>query len=185
MISAILFLVFHLLDIPHVEGAAALVWHNHIPLNLVHRGILSNTVVGCLLGYCGAMETSQHLFISCDFYGSLWSQLLDSVKWHSLWWLKASHVVFVFGSDLWWLRLLDFSLSLFDNFAMASSATTMKILSFLFVVVLAVNVVSAQDLSPSLAPAPAPDTGAVGSLTNPVAMMGALIVLSMLAIFKH
>ncbi|AET02227.1 hypothetical protein MTR_8g037820 [Medicago truncatula] len=138
---------------------------------LVHRGILSDTAAGCLLG-CGAVETSQHLFISCDFYGSLWSlvrawlgvsgpdpfivsdhflqfthstgglrarrsfmqlvwllcawiiwndrnqrlfnnvgssidQLLDKVKWHSLWWLKASHAVFVFGSDLWWSRPLD------------------------------------------------------------------------------
>ena len=79
-------------DTPQVEGAAALVWHKHIPLkvsifawrlvknrlptraNLVHRGILSDAVAGCLCG-CGATETSQHLFISCDFYGTLWSQV--------------------------------------------------------------------------------------------------------------
>ncbi|XP_024634413.1 uncharacterized protein [Medicago truncatula] len=128
-------------DIPQVEGAPALrLLRNRLPTrqNLVHRGILSDTAAGCLLG-CGAVETSQHLFISCDFYGSLWSlvrawlgvsrpdpcfvsdhflqfthsagssidQLLDKVKWHSLWWLKASHAVFVFGSDLWWSRPLD------------------------------------------------------------------------------
>jgi hypothetical protein len=121
---------------------------------------------------CGSVETSQHLFISCDFYGTLWfqvrswlgvsgpdpfivsdhflqfthsaggarakrsfmqlvwllcawiiwndwnqrlfnnigssiDQLLDKVKRLSLWWLKASNVVFVFGSDLWWSKPLD------------------------------------------------------------------------------
>jgi len=75
-----------------VEGVAALVWHNNVPLkvsifvwrllrnclprrqNLVHRGILSDIDVGCLLG-CGYVETAQHLFISCDFYGTLWFQV--------------------------------------------------------------------------------------------------------------
>jgi len=167
---------------------AALVWHHHVPLkvsilawrllrnrlptrqNLVHRGILPDIGDGCLLG-CGSVETAHHLFISCDFYGSLWSQvrswlgvsgpdpiilsdhflqfthsaggmrarcsfmqlvwllcvwiiwndrnqrlfnnigssidqLLEKVKWHSLWWLKACNVVFGFGSDLWWSRPL-------------------------------------------------------------------------------
>jgi len=76
-------------DNSQVEGADALVWHKHVPLkvsifawrlvknrlptrpNLVHRGILSDMDAGCLLG-CGAIETSQHLFISCGFCGTLW-----------------------------------------------------------------------------------------------------------------
>jgi len=71
-----------------VEGADALVWHKHIPLevsifawrlvkntlptraNLVHRGILSEAGAGYLCS-CGDIETTQHLFISCDFYGTL------------------------------------------------------------------------------------------------------------------
>ncbi|KAI5410371.1 hypothetical protein KIW84_055756, partial [Lathyrus oleraceus] len=77
-----------------------------------------------------------------------------------------------------------FSSSLLRIFTMASSATTVNIFSFLFVVVFAA-VASAQDLSPSLAPAPGPDAGAAGSVTNSVAMIGASIVLSMLAIFKN
>ncbi|RHN66185.1 hypothetical protein MtrunA17_Chr3g0088071 [Medicago truncatula] len=66
---------------------------------------------------------------------------------------------------------------------MASSA--MKFFSFFFVFIFAATLASAQDLSPSLAPAPGPDVGAVGSVTNSVAMIGVSIVLSMLAIFKH
>ncbi|PNX65956.1 hypothetical protein L195_g028528 [Trifolium pratense] len=65
------------------------------------------------------------------------------------------------------------------------SATTMKSFSFFLVVVFAAAVASAQDLSPSLAPAPGPDAGAAGSVTSSVAIIGASIVLSMLAIFKH
>ncbi|WJX30991.1 hypothetical protein P8452_19474 [Trifolium repens] len=68
---------------------------------------------------------------------------------------------------------------------MASSATTMKFFSFLVVIVFAATMALAQDLSPSLAPAPGPDAGAAGSITSSVAMIGASIVLSMLAIFKH
>ena len=76
-------------DTSQVEGVDALVWHKHVLLkvsifiwrlvknrlptraNLVHRGILSDAVAGCLCG-CGDTETSQHLFISCVFYGTLW-----------------------------------------------------------------------------------------------------------------
>ena len=79
-------------DNPQVDRAEALVWHKHVPLkvsifawrllwnrlptrtNLVHRGILSGAVAGCLSG-CGDIETSQHLFISCDFYGTLWHKV--------------------------------------------------------------------------------------------------------------
>ncbi|AES69395.1 hypothetical protein MtrunA17_Chr3g0087981 [Medicago truncatula] len=68
---------------------------------------------------------------------------------------------------------------------MASSATTMKFFSFFFVAMLAASIASAQDLSPSLSPAPGPDAGAAGYVTNSVTMVGVSIVLSMLAIFKH
>ena len=79
-------------DTSLVEGADALVWHKHVPLkvsifawrlvknrlptraNLVHHGTLSDAGAGCLCG-CGDTETTQHLFISCDFYGTLWSQV--------------------------------------------------------------------------------------------------------------
>jgi len=33
-------------------------------------------------------------------------QLLDKVKYHSLWWLKANKTTFVYGSQNWWLNLL-------------------------------------------------------------------------------
>ncbi|KEH33214.1 hypothetical protein MtrunA17_Chr3g0088251 [Medicago truncatula] len=66
---------------------------------------------------------------------------------------------------------------------MASSA--MKFFPFFMVIIFAATVASAQNLSPSLAPAPGPDAGAAGSVTSSVAMIGVSIVLSMLAIFKH
>ncbi|AES88796.1 hypothetical protein MTR_4g062340 [Medicago truncatula] len=28
-------------------------------------------------------------------------QLLDKVRYHSLWWLKANNVVFMFGNQMW------------------------------------------------------------------------------------
>ncbi|RHN66181.1 hypothetical protein MtrunA17_Chr3g0088031 [Medicago truncatula] len=61
----------------------------------------------------------------------------------------------------------------------------MKFFSFFLVIIFAATVASAQDLSPSLAPAPGPDAGAAGSITSSAAMIGVSIVLSMLAIFKH
>ena len=42
---------------------------------------------------------------------------------------------------------------------------------------------TAQDLSP--APAPGPDAGAAGSVSSSVAVIGASVVLSMFALFKH
>ncbi|AES69398.1 hypothetical protein MtrunA17_Chr3g0088021 [Medicago truncatula] len=66
---------------------------------------------------------------------------------------------------------------------MASSA--MKFFSFFLVIIFAATVASAQDLSPSLAPAPGSDAGVAGSVTSSVAMIGVSVVLSMIAIFKH
>jgi hypothetical protein len=70
------------------------------------------------------------------------------------------------------------------NFAMASSSTTLK---FFFVFVVFAAMTSAQDLglSPASSPAPSPDAGAAGFVTNSMAMIGVSIVLSMLAILKH
>jgi hypothetical protein len=79
-------------DTPHVAHVAALIWHKQVPLkisifawrllqnrlptrsNLVDRGIITDADVGCLTS-CGGMETSQHLFITCDFYNSLWHKV--------------------------------------------------------------------------------------------------------------
>jgi len=46
---------------------------NRLPTrsNLLVRGIISDADAGCIAG-CAHMETSQHLFLSCDFYGLLW-----------------------------------------------------------------------------------------------------------------
>jgi len=41
--------------------------------NLLAHSIITNVDVGCLVG-CGHLETSEHLFLSCDFYGSLWRE---------------------------------------------------------------------------------------------------------------
>jgi hypothetical protein len=53
----------------------------------------------------------------------------------------------------------------------------MKFFSFFVVFVLAAAAASAEDLCP--------DVGAVGIVTNSVAMIGVSIVLSMFAIFNH
>jgi len=45
-------------------------------------------------------------------------------------------------------------------------------------------VATAQDLSPVSAPAPGPDAGAAGSVSSSIAIIGASIVVSMLAILK-
>jgi hypothetical protein len=71
-------------------GAAKdLLWHRQVPLkvsifawrllrdrlptktNLVSRGALPPDLHLCASG-CGGIETAQHLFLSCDFFGSLW-----------------------------------------------------------------------------------------------------------------
>jgi len=78
---------------------ADLTWHKQVPLKvsifawrllrnrlptrsiLLDRGIISYIDASCL-ARCPHMETSQHLFLSCDFYGLLW---------HAVWsWLGVS-----------------------------------------------------------------------------------------------
>ncbi|BAT92725.1 hypothetical protein VIGAN_07154300 [Vigna angularis var. angularis] len=68
---------------------------------------------------------------------------------------------------------------------MIQKAMASQTFSFAVVLVVALffAVASAQDLSP--APAPGPDAGAAGSVSSSMAVIGASVVLSMLAIFKH
>lgn len=69
---------------------------------------------------------------------------------------------------------------------MASSAMTFKSMAVVFVAVFFfAAVASAQDLGLSPSPAPGPDVGAAGSVSSSVAMIGASIVLSMLALLNH
>ncbi|GAU49412.1 hypothetical protein TSUD_374310 [Trifolium subterraneum] len=66
-----------------------LIWHKQVPLkvsifawrllrnklltkdNLANRGIITAEAQSCVAG-CGALESAQHLFISCSTFGSLW-----------------------------------------------------------------------------------------------------------------
>ncbi|QCD95551.1 hypothetical protein DEO72_LG6g245 [Vigna unguiculata] len=66
---------------------------------------------------------------------------------------------------------------------MASQTLSFNSFAVVLVVALFFAVASAQDLS--TAPAPGPDAGAAGSVSSSMAVIGASIVLSMLAIFKH
>ncbi|XP_045830915.1 uncharacterized protein LOC123922217 [Trifolium pratense] len=84
---------YHLLttqDAVTLDAASGLIWHRQVPLkvsicawrllrdrlptkaNLVTRGILSTEAHLCTYG-CGEVESAQHLFLSCSFFGSLWS----------------------------------------------------------------------------------------------------------------
>lgn len=76
-----------------LDHTTDLIWHKQVPLkasifawrllrdqlptrlNLRDRGIITNGEAGCLAG-CDQLGTSQHLFLSCDFYGSLWHGLV-------------------------------------------------------------------------------------------------------------
>ncbi|GAU15824.1 hypothetical protein TSUD_236400 [Trifolium subterraneum] len=73
-----------------LDAAEDLIWHDQVPLkvsilawrllrdrlptksNLVARGILSSEAHHCVSG-CKAIESAQHLFLSCSTFGSLWS----------------------------------------------------------------------------------------------------------------
>ena len=76
-------------DNPLADPAASLIWHNQVPLkvsifawrllrdrlptksNLVHRQIISSETSLCVSD-CGLVETSHHLFLSCNIFSSLW-----------------------------------------------------------------------------------------------------------------
>ncbi|GAU37762.1 hypothetical protein TSUD_102790 [Trifolium subterraneum] len=77
-------------DVAPLDVAAGLIWHSQVPLkvsilawrllrdrlptkaNLITRGCLSSVVHHCVSG-CGEVESAQHLFLSCNTFGSLWS----------------------------------------------------------------------------------------------------------------
>ncbi|GAU23941.1 hypothetical protein TSUD_181300 [Trifolium subterraneum] len=83
---------YHLLtfqDSVSLHAANGLIWHPQVPMkvsilawrllrdrlptkaNLVTRGILSPEAHFCVSG-CGAVESAQHLFLSCSTFGPLW-----------------------------------------------------------------------------------------------------------------
>ncbi|KAH1149096.1 hypothetical protein GLYMA_15G272500v4 [Glycine max] len=66
---------------------------------------------------------------------------------------------------------------------MASQATSFKSFVIALIVALFFAAATAQDLSP--APAQGPDVGVAGSVSSSMAVIGASVVLSMFAIFKH
>ncbi|GAU16278.1 hypothetical protein TSUD_299100 [Trifolium subterraneum] len=85
-----LLLNISLQDSVTIHAAESLIWHPQVPLkvsilawhllrdrlptkeNLVTRGILSSEAHFCVSG-CGAVESAQHLFLSCSTFSSLWS----------------------------------------------------------------------------------------------------------------
>jgi len=68
---------------------------------------------------------------------------------------------------------------------MASQAFSVNSFLVALVAALFFAVAAAQDLSPASAPAPGPDAGAAGSVSSSMAVIGASVVVSMLAILKH
>ncbi|GAU36842.1 hypothetical protein TSUD_213660 [Trifolium subterraneum] len=72
-----------------LHAATSLIWHSQVPLkvsllawrllrdwlptkvNLTYRGIIPVEDSHCVSG-CGAVESAQHVFISCSIFGSLW-----------------------------------------------------------------------------------------------------------------
>jgi hypothetical protein len=77
-------------DVVPLDATADLIWHTQVPLkvsilawrllrdrlptkaNLISRGILPVEDHHCVSG-CGAVESAQHVFLSCSTFGSLWS----------------------------------------------------------------------------------------------------------------
>ncbi|GAU31805.1 hypothetical protein TSUD_58060 [Trifolium subterraneum] len=88
--SAYHFLTFQ--DSVTLHVADGLIWHPRVPLkvsilawrllrdklptkaNLITRGILSPEAHFCVSG-CRAVESAQHLFLSCSTFGHLWSMV--------------------------------------------------------------------------------------------------------------
>ncbi|MCI44378.1 70 kDa peptidyl-prolyl isomerase, partial [Trifolium medium] len=75
-----------------VDVVEDLIWHKQVPLkvsilawrllrdrlptkvNLASRGIITPDAQSCV-AVCGGIESAQHLFISCSFFGSPWSSV--------------------------------------------------------------------------------------------------------------
>ncbi|MCI00663.1 70 kDa peptidyl-prolyl isomerase [Trifolium medium] len=84
-----------------IDETEDLIWHTQVPLkvsiftwrllrdslptkaNLVTRGILSQEAHFCTSG-CGAVESAQHLFISCGTFGSLWALVRSWIDFSSV-----------------------------------------------------------------------------------------------------
>ena len=69
------------------EVLSDLVWHKQVPLkvsilawrllqnrHLYVRGVLPLANQHCVVG-CGDIDTTQHLFLSCPFYATLWGEI--------------------------------------------------------------------------------------------------------------
>ncbi|GAU11183.1 hypothetical protein TSUD_198070 [Trifolium subterraneum] len=77
-------------DVGSLDAATGLIWHSQVPLkvsilawrllrdrlptkvNLTSRGILPVGDSHCVSG-CSAVESAQHVFLSCGMFGSIWS----------------------------------------------------------------------------------------------------------------
>ncbi|MCI46876.1 glutamate-gated kainate-type ion channel receptor subunit GluR5, partial [Trifolium medium] len=62
--------------------------------NLVIRGILSSETHFCESG-CGAVESTQHLFLSCSTFGSLWTLVRSWIALH--WWILILYQITLFS----------------------------------------------------------------------------------------
>lgn len=76
-------------DLPMMDPAAEMIWHRQVPLkvsvfawrllrdrlpaksNLIYRGVIPSEAGLCVSG-CGALESAQHLFLSCSYFALLW-----------------------------------------------------------------------------------------------------------------
>jgi len=81
-------------DVPIVDSTVELVWHNQVPWkvsvfarrllrdrlptksNLVARGVISPDASLCVSG-CDSTETTQHLFLYCTTFASIWQLVRD------------------------------------------------------------------------------------------------------------
>ncbi|XP_024639928.1 uncharacterized protein [Medicago truncatula] len=88
-------------EAPMAELTSKLVWHNQVPLkvyvfawrlirdrlptksNLVTIRVLSADMASCIVG-CGLSETAQHLFFSCDTFGSIWRLARDWIGFYGV-----------------------------------------------------------------------------------------------------
>ena len=86
---------------PLAEPTSELIWHSQVPLkvyvfawrllrdrlptksNLVARGVLSADMASCVSG-CGLSETTQHLFLSCVTFGSIWQLARDWIGFYGV-----------------------------------------------------------------------------------------------------
>jgi hypothetical protein len=73
-----------------LDAAAYIIWHKQVPLkvsifswrllrdrlptkvNLASRGIICPAAHFCVSG-CGSVKSAHHLFLSCNYFGSLWA----------------------------------------------------------------------------------------------------------------